>query len=331
MRAIEKEWKSLQDAYDKTPEKIPGAPGKDKYGQLEKMIDRLLRKRLSDRELRQLAGSTEAVPGREFISRTVEFMVRAFVDVGDRRSLVNLLSRRCPGRVGWYDDIEFYLAFRGKTFTCPILILGEAYSSCQIPATRHALAAAVRRGFAGLDISGKDDADYVTNAMEWYKKRKDHLVVNPNYWRNEMHVPLESYEMNPKLYDTFPPPYKREPLFEEIPVSHETRNRTHESGQVGSTPVAGAGIASSQHTNDETVETELTKLQGTWQVVTIVNSGETVAEDKIKSGAGRGQTYTFHFSLVLLSPRASDSTVCNTSGRPCNRWWMAPTAAAPIP
>ena len=46
----------------------------------------------------------------------------------------------------------------------------------QIPETRKDLAAAVRRGFAGLGITGQDDAEYVKNAMCWYEKEKDNVI-----------------------------------------------------------------------------------------------------------------------------------------------------------
>ena len=45
-------------------------------------------------------------------------------------------------------------------------------------------------------------------------ERKRHIVANPNYWRNEMLVPLEMYERNPTLYEGFSPPVERQLLFE---------------------------------------------------------------------------------------------------------------------
>ena len=65
-----------------------------------------------------------------------------------------------------------------------MLVLGEAYSKCQIPETRKDLAAAVRRGFAGLGITGQDDAEYVKNAMCWYEKEKDNVIVSYKYTMN---------------------------------------------------------------------------------------------------------------------------------------------------
>jgi hypothetical protein len=57
------------------------------------------------------------------------------------------------------------------------LVLGEAYSKCQVPEVRHDLAGVGRRAFIGQGIRGKDDAEYVTNAMQWYEEEKSHLIV----------------------------------------------------------------------------------------------------------------------------------------------------------
>jgi len=281
MREIEKEWQSLQDAYDKTPEKIPGELGKDKCGNLETLIDRLFRKRLSDQELHQLATSIGAMPDRAFFDRVVEFMVRYFTQSGDRESLITVLSTRCPDRVADQMTIEFFLTHWGQKLKDPVLVLGEAFSKCLSPATRHHLAAAVRRGFAGLGISGRDDADYVANAMHWYAKEKNHLVANPNYWRNEMFIPLESYETNPRLYDQFPSPYKRELLFENAPPAQGFPTLKSESGQA-ELPVRN-GNEKASSTDLTTGEQGLVALEGTWQVIEARDNGEPVPQEKIKS------------------------------------------------
>lgn len=280
MHGIEKQWQSLQDAYDKTPETIPGEPGKEKYAELEKMVDRLLRKHLSNPELRRLAASTATIPDRGFTGRVVEFMARVFVDIGDHDHLVELLSRRCPGRVGPYDNIEFYLAFRGSKLTYPIFILGEAYSKCQVPATRHELAAAVRRSFAGYGIRGKDDTEYVKNAIQWYDTEKDRLVVNPNYWRNEMLVPLECYERNPNLYDRFPSPYKRELLFEPPSISQALPKSKPDFGQADA-PVRNDGekVTAPAGTVGDKGSAE---LEGTWEVIEATDNGKSIPQEKIK-------------------------------------------------
>lgn len=285
MREVEKQWQSLQDIYDKDSEKIPGAPGKEKYVEMERLIDHLLRKQLSDRELRQLAESIKPMPNQAFVDRVVNIMVQRFTDSGDRESLVTLLSAHCPGRVVFYSTVEFYLAAHGRKLKDPILVLGEAYAKCQVPATRQNLAAAVRRGFAGYGIHGKDDAEYVNNAMQWYEKEKDHLVVNPQFCRNEMFVPLESYEINPKLYVEFP--LKRELLFENKTPAQASPKPEPESRRTESTVRNKYETALS--TDDKASENGLAKLEGTWEVTEATGDGEPLPQEKIN-----GLRFVFH-------------------------------------
>jgi hypothetical protein len=104
VREIEKEYGELWDTYDKTPEKIAGDGGKSKHGEVRWLVDRLFRKRLSDENLRRLVASCDALPARAserswFANDLLAFMVKHFVRRGDRTILVELLSKRCPGRI----------------------------------------------------------------------------------------------------------------------------------------------------------------------------------------------------------------------------------------
>ena len=215
MREVEKEWQPLWDAYGE----VRGG-SKDRYIQTVKSVDRLLQKRLSRQSLRQLAATADRLPTRAddrspFSDEVLAFLVKSFVESGDREALVGLLSRRCPSRIDWPELIEFYLAFRGKKLKAPILILGEAYAKCQVPETRHVLAAAVRRAFADFGIHDNDDAEYVGKAMRWYENAKNDLVVNQGYTLNETShggaFTMETYEAHPEYYDN--PPGARDPLF----------------------------------------------------------------------------------------------------------------------
>ena len=71
-------------------------------------------------------------------------------------------------------------------------------SALKVPGARtrrEALAAAVRRSFAGFGIDGNDDAEFVSNAMRWYTKEKGGLIVNREYYRNEnMGLGIETYQ-----------------------------------------------------------------------------------------------------------------------------------------
>ncbi|MDR3635853.1 MAG: hypothetical protein P4L84_18770 [Isosphaeraceae bacterium] len=152
-----------------------------------------------------------------FVPDLLAFMVKTFVQTGDRERLVDVLSKRCPSLIDWPETIEYWLAFRGWKMREPMLILGEAYARSRAPKTRRALAASIRRSFAGLGIRGKDDAEFVGNAMRWYQQEKGHLIVNETYPRNELDdvgiTVGNSYERQPDLYDN--PPPQREPLFKD--------------------------------------------------------------------------------------------------------------------
>lgn len=217
MREIEAEWRLLRDAYKKDPR----GDGKGSWSARP-----LFQTRLSPGMLRQLADSPKfpsptdpKKPDRpgEFVPDLLAFMVRTFVQTGDRERLVDVLSKRCPSLIEWPETVEYWLAFQGWKLKEPMLILGEAYARSRVPKTRSALAASVRRSFAGLGIRGKDDAEFVDNAMRWYQREKGHLIVNARYPRNELDdvgiTVGHSYERRPDLFDN--PPLGREPLFKE--------------------------------------------------------------------------------------------------------------------
>jgi uncharacterized protein (TIGR03067 family) len=278
MGEIEKEWRSLQATYDKTPEKIPGGGGKDQYFRFSQLQHDLLSKRLSDRELRQLAGAPGPIPDGAFTDNVVDLIVWTLVEIGDRDRLVTLLSKRCTGRV-YGETVEYCLAFRGYKLKDPILVLGEAYSKCQSPETCHNLAAAVRRGFSGHGIHCKDDAGYVKSGMQWYEKEKDGLEVNADYARNDADSTLAKYERNPKLYEEFPPPSKREQLFEKKVSVERSPSGIQESEHVQSKPMAD----DIKRATSTTAQKELAKLEGTWEIVEGAWDGQPIPQERTRN------------------------------------------------
>jgi hypothetical protein len=219
MLEIEREWQSLKEARRK-PIAGEADNGIDRYLKYVHSVDRLFWTHLSDRNLCELAASPKLPPmpkDATFVYRVLEFMAKRLAESGDRQCLVDLLAKRCPSRMDGVEYIEFCVAFHGKTLKDPILVLGEAYAKSREPETRKALADSVRRGFAGFGIRGKDDAEYVNNAMRWYDNEKDHLIVNYLYPQNVISnggvFTIEGYRHHPELYDTPPPGQEREPLF----------------------------------------------------------------------------------------------------------------------
>jgi hypothetical protein len=109
-------------------------------------------------------------------------MLDVFVTSGDRESLVTMLSRRFPPNNGSSNtETEVFLIRYGVRLGDPILILGEAYSKCQIPDVRTQIAAVVRHAFVGSGIQGADDRAFVANAMRWYQENKANLIFNVDY------------------------------------------------------------------------------------------------------------------------------------------------------
>jgi hypothetical protein len=186
LRAIERTWT-----------KLPASSFASRRGEYGAGIDQLvaiLARRLSPEELRYLAASTRTMPLDErdqsaFASALLQAMVIIFTDSGDRRALVTLLATRFPARIYLHNDIEYYLVVHGKKYKDPILILGDAFSTCAIAQTRREIAEAFRRGFAGSGITGKDDSEFVANALRWYREQRGHLVVNDDYGDNVLSLP----------------------------------------------------------------------------------------------------------------------------------------------
>jgi hypothetical protein len=153
------------------------------YARAVERLETLLKSRFSTCELRQLAALPS--PPDNLIPRYrgafLDALFAIFLDCGDEDGLVKFLSIRCPETIGPHENVEFVLALRAKKLEDPILILGRAYDACKSPNVRHDIAAAVRRGFSASGVSGKDDSDLVKNAMQWYRRNRDHLTINVRY------------------------------------------------------------------------------------------------------------------------------------------------------
>ena len=195
MLDVQKEWDRLCDSFGEN------TWTKMNYGERCGMLNDILRKRLSDRDLWELARSADVLPTREedrtgFERSALDFMVWGFTESGDRESLVVLLSNCCPDRIGLYDLIEGYLALsemvpkeiRPKRIKYPVLLLDDAYHKCRVPGVRHKIADVVRRGFSTMHVPGltdvTNDDEYVDIAMKWYRVHKDELVPNLEYCSN---------------------------------------------------------------------------------------------------------------------------------------------------
>ena len=148
----------------------------------------------------------------DFVNAVLKYMAETFIESGDRESLVRLLATRFPDNLYFETPIEYYVAIgstNGRS-TGSILVFGEAYSQCHDEAARHHLAIVVHRAFIGSGIRGKEDAEFVRNAMKWYEKEKDHLAVR------------EMYSPGPPPYDECPEWYDEK---SQSPYNWESRKK----------------------------------------------------------------------------------------------------------
>jgi hypothetical protein len=172
---------------------------KESAGVLKSMLDDILKRELSEKDLRDLAGACGELPIREqdraaFANAVLERILVVLVNSGDRDDLVALLSTRFLNRLGGFGEIEGFLSLfpeMKKTIKYPIVVLGDAYAKCKSPEVRHDIASAIRRGFSTMRIpdlkpAGVSDADYLSIAMKWYGIHKDELVPNIAYLQNEI-------------------------------------------------------------------------------------------------------------------------------------------------
>ncbi len=255
MSRLRTEWESLRQIYKNTH---------DKGLTISIMTDSLLRKRLSERDVSELAASCDDLPIRvenDTFSRDVlAFLVTASAELKERDKLVDILAIRCPRWVEWPVSIESFLASRSKVIKDPIVVLGDAYSKSRVPETQRDLAAAVHRAFQDFEIDGDDDAQYVDNAMIWYRKEKPRFEVNDRYTFNET---------------TISP---RRPLFALI-ESSKTEMADKNSARQTSDPSVVNDIANTQTpAGNRSAEEELAQIAGKWDVVEVSIERENLTE-----------------------------------------------------
>ena len=178
---VKKDYELLVGSFTEPSTKSNGGERMTKIGDL-------LKKRLSHREMSELAATCDTLPvavkdWTDFELSLMLEMTWVFLKDADRDSLVTLFSNRFPQCYD-FPDIEDLLVLHGAKLKDPVLILGDAYSKCRVPEVRLQIAQAIRRGFKGSGIRGNDDADFIKNAMQWYQREKDSLAYNPEYGYN---------------------------------------------------------------------------------------------------------------------------------------------------
>ena len=211
---------------------------KNEYNELTLKLDNLLEENLSLADMRRLAATCRALPIREqvgpsFAHAVIEFMIRAFVEAGDRDSLITLLSTQCPPCIRTC-YIEVLLIF-GETGSKTPLRFSERLTQDVRESTgplrycRHGSPApspVMESRAAMIDA-------FVENAMRWYEENKDNLAPSREYF-----VPSSGFLQNrlrPILASTNRPSgaLRGKWLFKEKKSSHSLGVRAHGAGTWG--------------------------------------------------------------------------------------------------
>ena len=143
----------------------------------------IVRRNVTNGDLRRLAATCGSLPTYQYrwswFTRDVfNYLIESIVDWGDRDLLLEVLSTRCPEDVGRHGLIEYYLVLRESKVKEPIVLLSDAYARCRDGDVRRHIAAAFRRGFTASGMTGKDDSEFVSNAVQWYTENRVHLKLN---------------------------------------------------------------------------------------------------------------------------------------------------------
>lgn len=195
LQQLERDWRAMPI----------GEPGtKAAFERQGANLHEILKTKLSNPELRELAASTDTMPLCEadrsgFANALLEEIVVVAVEYGDRDCLVTLMSRRFPTRIRLLDT-EAYIVF--SELPDPIGVLRESYHKCHTPETIHGIAVAFRRAFFGCRINYRpkaltedDEICFVAAALDWYEKNSAAIEVNRRYGENSF--TLGQYEHNP--------------------------------------------------------------------------------------------------------------------------------------
>jgi hypothetical protein len=174
VRQIEKDWSAMTVP----PDTMVGDTQLVRFRQLTSLLE----KRLPKQEIPGLIASLGKVPideekQTEFQRMFIRALELILIEGGERENLVALFSTH-------FDDYylggttEYILVARGEKMKDPILVLAEAYQRSKDPVIRQRIATSVHQSFDGVGVKGKDDAEFIANAMKWYKENKTRVVLN---------------------------------------------------------------------------------------------------------------------------------------------------------
>jgi hypothetical protein len=150
-----------------------------------KAIIDVLDKEFTDQEVREVIGSLETM--EEKITGLQEVLIEALLCTslhrGDGSAAISLLAIRGPEySMTMRTDIEYLVVTQAVGIEDPYLLFFEAYAKARTPRVKTALAAAVRRSVAKLDLAKiDDDGELMDAAKKWYVTNRKHLEVDMRY------------------------------------------------------------------------------------------------------------------------------------------------------
>ena len=177
-RTIEAEWEA---AVENDP--IARAPkiGSDRVGRYLLEILRAQSTDLADTESID-AMKVLSYPARESVAAA---MITILSKSNRRDKIVEVLARYCPLTIGYYDGIEYFLAYEAQeTLPKGVTLLFDAYSASDEPEIKARIATALRNGFLPLGVQDGSDDLVVANCRAWYAAHHDEVIANIDYINN---------------------------------------------------------------------------------------------------------------------------------------------------
>ncbi len=173
-RQMEKEWLDMTVPPDTSPKSKP-------YLRYRQLVE-LLNKKLPKKDIPDLIASLRTVPidadKQTYFQKTLlDALATNLMESRDRENLVALFSTHFTNYIS-FGTTEWGLVCFGKKMKDPILVLGEAYRRSRDPTIRARISTAVHQSFDGNGVEGKDEGEFVKNAMKWYQDNKQRLILN---------------------------------------------------------------------------------------------------------------------------------------------------------
>lgn len=160
------------------------------------IIENALTEENRQKILSEILDRKEAKNSTTTVMGDVQAFLIYYSKQNNREAVINILSQKCPDKIGLATDIEYFLVDRTK-FEDPFFLFVEAFRKSTDVENRKRLADIIRRAFLSND---NDDAYIVEKSAKWYMENKKNLTVNQEYTNNSLvrYAPLFILKSNIK-------------------------------------------------------------------------------------------------------------------------------------